>query len=266
MRFRQANPWWRRLLRRWRQWRGAELVKHHEVHLVRVDGIDCKRVRFVELAAARQAGLALAALAPLQRFPDLLRQDGAELWTRFVPGTLARPKRAADRLAVAEFFVDLYSRQTGLIDSRQPLQRANGLAANLSRLKAAGRLDPAAVEPLLAVERRWRPQHVLLGYDYIDPIARNFVLAEGRAIAIDIEALLPDQPLGSGLAKAELRWMAVEAALVLDRIDGPRADALRAQYRWVQLCFLANYFVDKLRQRKPGKLRMTALTDLLSLR
>lgn len=261
-RIRHANPWWRRLLRRWRQWRGGEPVKGHLVQIVDADGQRRKRVIFeTEQEAVRVAGC-LRALKPSSRFPGLLADSGRCLEVEFLAGPVARRHRRDDHAAVAEFFVDLYTGQTLRSTDPAELALVNEFDKALARLHAAAWIDAREAERLAALARDWQPRQVWLGHEYIDPIARNFVISDQRAMAIDIEALWPDQPLGLGLAKAVLRWLHIPPAAVLKEVLQRSDRDLQGQYPWVSLCFTALYFAQKLDQNKPGHIRIRALTGL----
>ncbi len=261
-RIRLANPWWRRLLRRWRHWRGGEPVKAHLVQIVEADGGRRKRVIFETEQEAARVASCLRALTPIGRFPGLLDESGLRLEVEFLAGPVARRHRRSDQAAVAEFFVDLYAGQAATSANPAELALAKEVNSALSKLHAAGWIKAPEAERLAALARDWQPQRAWLGHEYIDPIARNFVMADQRAVAIDIEALWPDQPLGLGLAKAELRWLEVPSDKVFSAVFQRMGVDLRGQYPWVSLCFKAVYFAQKLDQNKPGHIRIQALTRL----
>jgi hypothetical protein len=254
LRARPANPLWQRLLRRWRQWRGAALVKDHQVHLIDVDGQRYKRIRFASLAEAEAAAQALRAVHQLDRFPGLIRHDGKEIWTEFIPGPLANRRSADHAGLIADFFVDLY-RLPGTHQSPDLKVFKN----DLGFLVQTGWLEAAQGDELVARAATLQPKQLLIGHDYLDPVAKNFVIREDRAMAIDVEALLAAQPLGTGLAKAVLRWPGLDSTPVLEALIATGGPDLRDQYPFVELCFLAAYFRQKIIQKKPRHLRMDVL-------
>lgn len=254
VRTRNANPLWRRLIRRWRQWRGAELGKTHQVHFIKVDGQTFKRVRFSDLSEANSVSTALEALSGLDRFPALVRQDGREVWTGFVPGKLAEKRSLRHQALVADFFVDLY-RVPAAVNPPDP----GTLDEDLDFLLGAGLLTQPDVHRVARRAEQLRPDRIVAGYDYIDPVPKNFVIADHRAIGIDVEAVLAGMPLGTGLAKARLRWLGDGYQRVLSGLVQTGGVDLRGQYPWVELCFLARYFRQKVMQGKPGHIRIKAL-------
>ena len=259
--FRPANSWWQRWRRYWRAWRGAGELKRHRVELVAVNGFRCKRVLFDSEPAARQVAGSLTTLEPLERFPKLIERLGKEVRVEYVPGPLARPVR--DERELLDFFSELYCTQACLIGLAESglLPR---LAEDLAFLVQHGRLDFTASERLLVAARSRAPEALWMGYDYIDPVLKNFVLrSDGRAIGIDIEALLPNQPLGVGLAKARLRWLRPGPNRVLDAVASAGGPKLADQYSLVEVCFLAGYFRQKIIQRKPRHIRIQSFKSWL---
>lgn len=261
VKIRPANTWWQRWRRRWRHWRGAGQPKAHQVDLVEVDGRQLKRVIFDSSATAAAVVHALRASAPIGRFPRVLMHEGRQVRVEFVPGPLAQAGR--DEHELLAFFVDLYAmpaRQVSLTESNL----VEALAKDLGFLVAQGLIGRSLAERLKAAGQSVSPPSILTGFDYIDPVLKNFVICQGRAIAVDIEALMLDQPLGTGLAKARLRWMRSMPGSVLDAICSNGGPDLRAQYPLVELAFLSSYFRQKIIQRKRGHIRIEALHHWLA--
>lgn len=255
-RVRPANSVWRRLLRRWRAWRGAGLAKTHQVHLIELDGVRYKRVIFDSDAEASRVVSALQEVASIGRFPGVVRHDQREIWVDYVPGQLAR--QGSDDQQIVDLFIDLYRMPSSPIEPGS-LGYEQVLARDLDYLTDAGRITSQEASGLAARANDLRPERLLIGHDYLDPIPRNFVIRDGQAVAIDIEALVANQPLGAGLAKAVLRWPGLDAGSFLQQLIKHGGPDLRAQYPWIELCFLAHYFRQKLIQRKPRQVRIGAL-------
>jgi len=257
---RNANSLWRRGVRHLRQWRGAQMGKTHQVHLVTINGERFKRVTFAlsEEAAAVAAGL--QALSGLGRFPALVAHDDRQVWMDFVPGRLAS-RGDADR--VADFFTDLYQHRATRVEAGAT-DFPEHLATNLAFLGRSGVIPDELVLHLQAVGRELQPQFLALGHDYIDPVLKNFVISEDRAVGIDVEALASGLPLGFGLAKARLRWLGGADQSIMQHLDGSQGADLRQQYPWVRLCFLAGYFRQKVLQRKPRLIKLEALAEFLT--
>lgn len=258
IRVRHALPLWERLRRRWRSLRGAGLNKTHVVHRVTIGEARLKRVRFADSERAGAAADALERLADSGCVPRLLMHQEAQLWVEYVPGRLANLADPADRERLLECFVRLYCAAPST--AMDPSRYTARLQRDLEFLNASGVLQPERVDQLQALELRLRPSQVLVGYDYIDPLGKNFVIQGDRAVAIDIEALTADSLLGTGLAKAALRWPFDPSAAVLAGLTAASGPMLQNQLSWVRLCFLGDYFKQKLLQGKPGHIQVAAFS------
>ncbi|MFU8832266.1 MAG: hypothetical protein ACNA7J_08940 [Wenzhouxiangella sp.] len=257
---RNANPPWRRWLRRLRQWRGAGMVKTHQVHIVSINGERFKRVTFARPEEAIAVSSGLKCVSALRRFPAPVALDGCQVWTEYVPGGLAT---GSDRERVVDFFAALYRFNATRVGTHTTDFPAR-LIADLDFLVEADVIASRLADQLKRAGGELQPQFVLLGHDYVDPVLKNFVISDGLAVGIDIEALVGDLPLGYGLAKARLRWLGHADDNVLRRLDGPQGAAVRQQYPWVRLCFLASYFRQKVLQRKPGLIQVAALAEFVA--
>ena len=84
------------------------------------------------------------------------------------------------------------------------------------------------------------PASLWVGHDCTDTILKNFVRTpEGRIRAVDVESLGADQLLGSGAAKACLRWLGPERERFLARLRTAGVPDFFAYLPFVELCFLA---------------------------
>ena len=237
--------------------------KTHVVHFVDIGEARYKRVAFAGLETAQTVVSALEALAATQCVPGLVRHAGREVWVDYIPGRAPRLKDACDQARLVDFFSRLYS--VGDAAAADPAPFAARLDSDLDFLVDAGVLLGERADRLREIEERLRPPSVWVGLDYIDPLPKNFVVADEALVAIDIEALVNDAILGTGLAKARLRWPFDPAAELLKRlVEGPGPD-LEHQLPWAELSFLGSYFRQKLLQGKPGHVRMDALNRLASL-
>lgn len=262
IRVRQANSLGQRLRRRWRAWRGAGMVKSHAVHIVRIEGLDFKRVTFGDSATAAKVARGLEHLGRSGCFPQLLMHHASQVWVDFVAGRAPRPGDPADRPALIDFFVRLY-RQPDATCSSQVSAQQERLQRDLAFLVRVDVLDAGRAGLLAGLGERLCPDRVWVGYDYVDPLAKNFILSGTTAVAIDVEALLGPVVLGAGLAKARLRWPFDPTREVLTRLADDFGRDLRPQAEWAELCFLAEYCKQKVLQGKPGYLRLDAFDRML---
>lgn len=258
MRTKPANPLWKRLQRRWRVRRGFEDAKTHQVDWVWSDGARYKRVRFDQAQKAQEVVVALQALQETACFPSLIRHHGSEIWVAYVQKDL-RVSGFAE--PIARFFTTLYNTQ--LDHPTNVLPGATVLAAlirHLHTLTQHALIDNETAQKIDQYAHQIAPPVVVQGFDYVDAVKKNFIVSKGRAIGIDIEALLPNQCLGIGLAKAEYRGLIDPKRLWVNSLHDER---FVAQYPLVRLLFLLSYFDQKLAQGKPGHIRLSALMDLV---
>lgn len=243
---RNAHPAWRRLRNWWRLTFTAALGKSHQVHFISVRGRQCKRVIFPDSAEARRCEANLEALATTGILPPVLLRHENEVWVDFIDGRPADPQQ--DRSAFEVFFATLYRQQPQQLTLLEtPWQQR--LERDLRFLASIGVLDVRKTSALLERAGAEAPQQVFVGYDFIDPVLKNFLFAADRIVAIDIEGLLEQQLLGHGVAKASLRWL-TDSDRFLAALHALGAPDLRPQYRYAQLCFLADWTKMKVLQGK----------------
>ena len=254
---RPALPLWQRLRRRWRAWRGAGLCKTHVVDLVQIGSARLKRVRFADPAQAQAVADSLEQFADSGCFPALLMRQGPQLWVDYVPGAPPRLEDAVARGRLVDFFVRLYTHRPAL--AADPGPAAGQLDRDLDFLNRCGVIESDRAADLMRQARALRPERVWSGLDYADPLAKNFILQTDRAVGIDIEALLPNASLGTGLAKAWLRWSFDPVPEVIEQVVSVGGPDLNEQWPWVRLCFLCEYFRQKVLQGKPGYIRVEML-------
>ena len=240
---RPANPWWKRMQRQWRQWRGFEQAKTHQVEWVLIGGQKAKRVTFKTKREADVVATALKTLAPLGCFPTLIAHQDQCVWVSFVPEQ-ATDEDPSDLMSA--FFQRLYDHQFETpIDEVSSDTALEKFESHLNALRASGQFDDAFLNQLSQQCLQCQPQTVYVGLDYVDAIAKNFVMSNGRAIGIDIDAIEDNVPLGKGLAKADYR-----ALINTPELMGTLDARLVRQYPFVRFCFAAEYFCQKLAQGK----------------
>lgn len=222
-----------------RLWLGR-FLPHKRVRLVEIGGERFKRVTLPDAWSAAQLARSLERFRAQALFPALYTQTGNDLLLEYVEGrALPEPLDDAACDLLAGFFAALY----GL--GRQAVEtRASGCLEALQRdldfLGQVGVLDGAAVAELKRVAEALAPPQVYLGYDYLDPIARNFLITPaGRLMAVDVEELMPGQLLGSGVAKAVLRTPGARRDRLLAGIRSEIGLDLAPVMPFVELAFLA---------------------------
>jgi hypothetical protein len=91
-----------------------------------------------------------------------------------------------------------------------------------------------------AIARERAPAAVWVGYDCTDAILKNFVWERGgRLRAVDVESLGADVLLGSGAAKASVRWLGDRRGDFLARLRELGSPDFESYFDFVELSFRA---------------------------
>ena len=220
----------------------GRFVPRKQVRLIEIGGARCKRVTLPDSWAAAQLARSLERFRAQSVFPALIAQSAGELLLEFVEGRpFAEPLDEAACDQLAGFFAVLYAQDRHAVEPRAAGFVA-ALEQDLAFLARAGVLEAAALPELARAAEALVPAQVFVGHDYLDPIARNFVVTDaGRLVAIDVEDLLPNQLLGSGVAKAVLRTQGAERGRLLAGIRSRAGLDLEPAMPFVELAFLAGW-------------------------
>lgn len=244
-----AHPLGQRLLRQIRRFSGASSIKSHEVHFLQLEGHTRKRVRFQHATEAMSVERTLEEFGRNLAVPACIFRQGSELWLEYVHGPLLDPRLAGSPTLVVDFFAELYRR-----NCREVKLASTTFPSRLERdvrfLAEAGILSSAATHQLLQRAAALQPETAWVGFDYIDPLPKNFVVRDGSLVGVDVEALQPGRLLGTGPAKAFLRWLSVVPAEFLRSLREAGAPDLEQQFEYVDLCFRCAYAKQKSFQRK----------------
>jgi hypothetical protein len=250
-RFRETNahPLRQRLLRTLRRLKGAAGVKTHEVHFVRVDGTLLKRIRFEKDGDALAVESALFDFGASAGLPAVVRRDGRELWLEYVEGPGLDPAKHDGAFLLTQFYASLYagSVRSLPVDASPYPER---LKDDLHWLQAARVLSPSAAASIARRADAVEPGHVLVGFDFIDPVPKNFVIRGNRLVGVDVEAFRTDTLLGTGPAKALLRWLDMTGDEMTRRLRELGTPDLTSQFDYAELCFRCSYARQKHLQRK----------------
>lgn len=220
----------------------GRFVPQKQVRLIQIGGARCKRLTLPDTWTATQMARSLERFRTHPVFPALIAQSANELLLEFVEGRpIANPLDEAGCDQLADFFAVLYAQDRHAVDPRSAGFVA-ALDQDLAFLGRVGVLEAAALPELGRASERLVPAQVYVGHDYLDPIARNFVVTPaGRLVAIDIEDLLPNQLLGSGVAKAVLRTPGAQRERLLAGIRRTAGLDLAPVMPFVELAFLAGW-------------------------
>ena len=227
---------------------GAVFGKSQRVYFLDVGGQRYKRVVFGDAFQAAEVERLMLTAARLEAFPPLVHRHENELLVGFVEGRALDTDRDGERLAAFLGDVNaLAPREVGLADSGLPVR----LGWDLDFLQQAGVVDEDLAERLERRARSLAPETIRLGIDYVDPVAKNFVVRDDRIVAIDVESLRDGVALGTGLAQAAVHWLPRDRAPgMLGAMQARGAPDLARQYPYVELCFRVAWTKRKLLQGK----------------
>jgi len=220
----------------------GRFVPEKQVRLIQIGGARCKRVTFADAWTATQIARNLERFRSHRMFPALIAQSANELLLEYVEGSsLADPLDAAGCDRLADFFSVLYAQDRHAVEIRDTAF-AETLRRDLAFLGQVGVLEASALPELMRAAEALKPAQVYVGHDYLDPLSRNFVVTpEGQLVAIDVEDLLPNQLLGTGVAKAVLRMPGAQREPLLARIRRTAGLDLAPVLPFVELAALADW-------------------------
>lgn len=246
-------------LRRLRLWLlgrfGHRFVHAHRVSRVRIGGRSFKRIRFGDAWLAERAARGLEHFAGSGQVPELEARFDEQLLVEFVEGVpLARfDAGVADELA--RFHARIHAGGTRREPATAVVARAE---RDLAFLVDAGVLPTPRARELSATLARLAPSLAWFGWDYSDAVPKNFVRgADGRLVAVDVEALRPDALVGTGIAKSFARCDDGFRQAFLAALPDHTSLDLAPDLPFVELCFQLGWL--KNRCLKGSRLPLTGL-------
>jgi len=235
--------------------------KHQSVHFVAINGRRYKRVVFGDSYEAARVANALATEPGREHLPALIHRHENELLVDYVEGRPFEPERPDDRVALAAFFGALYRQPRSTIALDGPRER---LAIDCRFLRDAGLIDARLGDALLDRAAELEPAELMVGLDYVDAVAKNFVFADDRVVAIDIESLRDGEGLGSGIVKAGLHWLRPEwRDAFVAAVERDAGVTLGGQLAWLELAWRVGWVKRKLLHGKPHAIRVEVLRELV---
>jgi hypothetical protein len=246
---RRLEPWMQHLRRIERALRGGH-VKRQRVYRVTIEGRDLKQIVFPEAAQAERTAALLDALADTGLLPRRIARYQNELWVEFIAGRDLDPRAPAPAAELGALFAALYTRAPRPLEQPERLRAEVG--QQLALLRDIGVLDAGTLQALEArrladpLPRLWR------GYDYLDARAGNFLRdASGRLRIVDLESVAADEPLGTGAARAWLRWPGLSREALCAEIARAGGPDLGPAAAFLELRFAAAWTLRSLLMRKP---------------
>ena len=242
----------RRLEGRGRRWRetvtrfvshvvpGGRWTKKQQSSLVEIGGSKLKRIAFPDTASAARAEALTRRAWRVDAAPEPVCLDGSDLWLDYLDGAPVASDDASFVPLLAGLFCALWSTGTRAEDPHQS-GRVSQVARDLRWLSETGVLDASLCQALERGPLKTAPPELYCGLDYVDPRPENFVSRDGGLWIIDVESLSEDFPLGSGLAKATLRWPEARRDAMIAELAARGGPDLSAQLPFVELAFLSGW-------------------------
>lgn len=237
---------------------GLRLRRAKSLRFVTLNGHRFKRMQVADTRIAADIERNLQVFQADGIFPDLVTRYEHEIWTDFIPGTL--PQQVTERLVrqVADFYAVVYTKRARL-EAAVATAFPERLVRDLRFLHTVGILTNMQYVRLCRAAERRVPQRVWIGFDYTDPVLKNFVLSRDgeRLYAVDVEGIADDRLIGMGSVKACVRWLGDLKPLFYQHLAARGAPDFQSYLPFVELCFLAqwtkrNFFEGKKRKIVPG--------------
>jgi len=221
---------------------GRRWVKRQRVFLVEAGGLKLKRIEMLDSARAAAKEDMLLQLAATGIAPKLVARHHRDLWLEFVEGERVDP--ADPRLPddFAKLLSALYGSGATVVAPRG-IYAPDAVERDLALLVQAGALRAKTAERVGALLPAVVPNTLWIGLDHTDLLARNMLRrADGRLCLIDIESIVSGEAIGTGFAKACIRWIDpareryVEAVRSRSEISG-----FLAYLPYLEIRFLASW-------------------------
>lgn len=243
-------PLGRRLVRGFWRLAGTRPQKSSRARFVSLGERRIKRIVFGDSWMASKVERNLESFADVALFPPLIARYENEIWVDYVQGARPAGDDAGFVELLADFFATLYRRAP-----RRMRLAETGAPARLERalrfLGNVGVLSEALAAELVGTAARLAPDEAWVGFDYCDPVLKNFVVAEGaRLCAVDVEGLCDDELLGTGVARALARWADPHREALLERILSAGTPDFGRYFPYVELSFTAAYTMLMVFERK----------------
>jgi hypothetical protein len=220
---------------------GGRLQKSQTVAVLEINGQRYKRIVLRDSHLAHAIEHALEAFGPSPHLPGFVIRYEHEVWVEFVDGDVPKAAGGAFVHDLALFYAHIYSRAARQIPAQDSvwLTRVN---RDLRFLAQVGVLAHADRDRLIDTVKALTPESFWVGFDYNDPVLKNFTHGvDGVVCGIDVEALVEDQLLGLGVAKALMRWMEPYRVTFIETFVQTGAPDFTSYLAFAELSHLAAY-------------------------
>ncbi len=230
---------------------GTRLQKSQSARFVTFNGQRFKRLILRDSFLAAEIERNLTHFGPSDLVPPFVIRYEHEIWVEYVDGESLSEGNEADARDLAAFLAAVNARRTREV----PLDdtRFDGrLRLDLRFLHRVGVLGDDAYRGLCRSAEELRPAQVAIGFDYTDPVLKNFVRRadSGAVCAVDVESLEDAQLIGTGAARAFLRWMEPYRGAFFEAYRAQGGPELEPGFGYVELCLLAGYMKLMFMERK----------------
>lgn len=227
------------------------LQKSQDLRFVTINGHRFKRLILRDSYMAEKIEENLGNFGPSDFFPPLVTRFENEVWVEFLDGTGVDIIDEMRISQFAAFYHSVYARRPQQLDLDQTTF-ADRLRQDLRFLNQVGVLSGSSHRDLLSVAQHIAPDRVWVGFDYVDPVLKNFIeRSDGRGLcAIDVESLVDRQLIGTGVAKACVHWLEPNRAEFCREIANLSPPDFLAYFGFVELCLIARWSKTKFLTRK----------------
>ena len=221
---------------------GVRLQKDKSLHFVTINGQQFKRLVFCDSSLALEIERNLECFRGEGIFPNMVIRYEREIWVEFVQGRLIKEVDDALVEKVAMFYSRLYSEAPRLVETNTTMF-PDRLDRDLHFLNQIGILSNELLGEIRKSVDVLQPTHCWIGFDYTDPVKKNFVLHPKSHLlcAVDVEGLVREHLIGMGAAKALVRWLNPFKNEFLRLLATKGAPDIQAYYGFIELCFLAQW-------------------------
>lgn len=213
--------------------------RSQRVFVVTIRGRRYKRVVLPDAHHAALVAARLRAFGPSGIYPSLIFEREREVWVEFVEGERVTAPTPDVVDGIADLLAVMHRREPRRLPAAET-RFPHELRVDLRFLGDVGVIAPEFASELVERAEALAPAHLWVGHDCSDTILKNFVRTpEGRIRAVDVESLGAGQLLGSGAAKACLRWLGPHRERFLSRLRAAGVPDFFPYLPFVELSFLA---------------------------
>lgn len=219
---------------------GRRWVKTQRVYRVETGDLRLKRIALTDAARADALERALSPWRGRGILPDLVARHHADLWVEFVEGRPVTPSEADLPQRFADLLAVLYGAPRQRLDD--PERRCVAEVERDLGLLARARVISAPLRAAVSAQLHARPpERLWVGPDHTDMLLKNMLRRpDGGLCLIDVESIAERELVGTGFAKACLRWIGPRREEFIEALRAvPGLPGFCAELPFLELRFLA---------------------------